>query len=365
MNRSHLTLILGLTAALTCAGTNAQTTSPAKPGTPAKTTPAKPAAPATTTPAKPAAPVVQGTTQLAGHDGVLGQTFTLGKDQNAINFTLKSAEYAVHRVTIGEHVYAPKANEKLLILRYTVHNPQKIDRPYGWNTIRFTAVDAKDVNHAPDNYVGRDGTTDLLDIQLKPAQKIDAFAVLAVPAAGPVPKLIVSVNDQSGVLRYDLRGKAKGLGAPFADPSDPTGASAREVVPMQLGAYAPLGLFDMKLEAVALTRDPIGGRTPDEGKRFLVATVSIRNGSGKSAQPAEWTFSTFKFLLRDADGEDQRFEDYLFKVTRDEHAEGQLRPSEEARFRIYFELPDGVAGKTLSVQEHGSRTLAFDVSSAK
>lgn len=77
------------------------------------------------TPAAPSTRVVQGTTQLAGDVGVIGKAFTIGKNENAINFTLTSAEFSVSRVTVGEDVYTPKADEKLLVLRYTVHNPQK------------------------------------------------------------------------------------------------------------------------------------------------------------------------------------------------------------------------------------------------
>ena len=49
-----------------------------------------------------------------------------------------------------------------------------------------------------------------------------------VPAAGVVPKLIVEREQGAPVIRYDLRGKVKALPQPFADPSDTTGATARE-----------------------------------------------------------------------------------------------------------------------------------------
>ena len=52
---------------------------------------------------------VQGTTQLAGGEGVLGKTYSLGKTTNALNFTLTSLEFSVSPVTMGTFVYAPKA----------------------------------------------------------------------------------------------------------------------------------------------------------------------------------------------------------------------------------------------------------------
>ncbi|GGO30406.1 hypothetical protein [Deinococcus humi] len=317
-------------------------------------------------PPTPPTRVVQGTTQLAGDVGVIGKTFTLGKGSDAINFTLTGAEFSASRVTIGEDVYIPKADEKLLILRYTVHNPQKEDLRYFYRTLQFTVVDAKDVNHANENYVGRDGTTDRLDITLKPAQKVGAYAVIAVPAAGPVPKLIVNVEDDKQVLRYDLRGKVKALPAPFADPSDAAKVTALEAVPMKAGVYGPLGYFDLKLDSVAVSTSPINGRELENGERNLVAVFTARNGVAKTAEVRSIFSRTFSFKLRDTDGEVTEYDDSPLKVSRDESTSGSLKPGEEARFRVYFKLPANVKGQSISVvEEEESRALIFDVSGAK
>ncbi|WP_019588565.1 hypothetical protein [Deinococcus apachensis] len=319
---------------------------------------------AQTRPTTPPTRVVQGTTQLAGDVGVIGKTYTIGKGTNAINFTLTGAEFSVSRVTVGNNVYAPKADEKLLILHYTVHNPQKVDKPYSWNSLTFTVVDAQDVNHVHDNYVGRDGTSNVLDITLKPAQKVGAYAVIAVPASGPVPKLIVSANDQQGVVRYDLRGKVKALAAPFADPADTTKVTALDAVPMKAGAYGPLGYFDVKLDSVAYA-NTVKGQPLGNGERALLASLSVRNGTAKTASPRGWNWDTFKISLRDAEGEATAYDDYLLKVSRDDNADGTLKPGEEARFRVYFKLPANVQGRSISVAEGESRALVFDVSHAR
>lgn len=314
---------------------------------------------------KPAPPVVQGTAQLAGGVGALGQAVTLGKERSAINFTLNSAEFTLTRVTVGTNVYIPKANEKLLILRYTLQNPQKESRGIAWNTLKFTAIDAQDISHEHDNYVGREGTSELLEMTLKPAQKISAYAVMAVPATGPIPKLIVSAGDEFPVQRYDLRGKIGGLAAEFADPADPSSVTAREIQTVPAGVYAPLGRFDVRLESAALSQGAMNGQLPPSGQRYLVATLSIRNGAARTAEAADWTFNTFKVQLRDADGEVQVYDDDLLKASRDEPAEGTLKPGEEARFRVYFPLPEAVAGTALSISEGESRTITFDVKAAR
>ena len=181
---------------------------------------------------------VAGTTQLAGGEGVIGKTYTLGKTQ-PLNFTLKSAEYTVSRINMGPNIYAPKADEKLLVLRFTVQNPKQNEVSLSYSSFKLTVVDNKDVNHEFDSYIAREGTSDVLGINLKPAQKIEVYAVWPVPASGVTPKLIVARDQDSPVLRYDLRGKIKPLPAPFADPADSSGATALGEVPASTGTYYP------------------------------------------------------------------------------------------------------------------------------
>ncbi len=308
---------------------------------------------------------VQGTTQLAGGEGAIGKTYSLGKTDNALNFTMTSLEYSLTPVTMGTSVYAPKANEKLLVLHYTVQNPQKRDVGISYSAFKITAVDAKDVNHVFDNYIARDGTNEKYDASLKPAQKVELYAAFAVPAAGQIPKLIVERNDGSPVVRYDLRGKVKPLIAPFADPADTSGASALAEVPAQTGTFYPGLNLGIKLESVAFSQDKMDAKAPADGKRYLIATFTIRNLTGATANPVSFSYSNFKIELRDAEGDKQVFNGYLIKAARDEHADGSLKPGEEYRFRVYFTLPSDLAAKTLAISEGESRAYVFDISSAK
>jgi hypothetical protein len=142
-------------------------------------------------------------------------------------------------VNIDTSVYAPSAEEKLLVLRYTIHNPNKTERRYYWSTVGFTAVDAMNQNREFVQNAGSRETGEALNVNLKPAQKVEAYTVIKVPAKGVVPKLIVK-PESGGVIRYDLRGVAKPLTAPFADPADKTGATALKEIPGQNGQYYPL-----------------------------------------------------------------------------------------------------------------------------
>jgi hypothetical protein len=190
---------------------------------------------------------------------------------------------------------------------------------------------------------------------------VEAYTVIKVPAKGVVPKLIVK-PDSGGVVRYDLRGVAKTLASPFADPADKTGATALAEIPAQNGQYYPLQNFDIKVLETGYAA-ALGETVPEEGQRFFVAMVSIRNAT-KAEQRFYW--ATFKPTLTDADGEAAEWPQSLFKATRNEAAEGTLKPGQEYKARVYFPLPKDVAAKTLTLGEgEESHTYAFDVSATK
>jgi hypothetical protein len=307
----------------------------------------------------------QGTTQLAGGQGEIGKTYTLGKN-SPINFTLKSAEFSVLRYTLQD-LYAPKFNQKMLVLRFTIQNPNKADLNVYYGSLGFTAVDDKDQNVKFDGYWSREGESTRLDSGLKPAQKIEVIAVAAVPANAKIPKLIVQRGDETPVVRYDLSGKIKPLVAPFADPADPSGSTALEVVPAKAGTYYPMGALDMKLEGTAFSNEKIDDKTPAEGKRFLIATFAVKNAA--VGQDINVSYGRFGIELTDAEGSTKKFDGYIIKPSRDEKQDMDLKPGAESKFRAYFELPNDLSGKTISIREQGiaglSRAYAFDVSSAK
>ncbi len=324
---------------------------------------AKNSAPAAKKPAATTGTIVLGTTQLPGDFGKLATTYTIGT-RNPINFTLKSATYSVEPLTIGTRTWVPKVNEKLLVLRYTIHNPLPNEQPYDWAGIDFTAVDAKDVNHRFIQGIARDGENEPLHVSLKPAQKLDVLSAVLVPADGVVPKLIVQRERDASVIRYDLRGQAGTLPALVADATDTTGATVRKEIAVPAGTFVPLGVFDARLDSVAYTTEPILKREPGKGNRFMVATFTLKNRTTK-AQSYYWGY--FNADLRDADGEKVKYTQALLKGSRDERAQGDLSPGEETRVRLFFPVPENVAGKSLSLSEgkevslRDARVWAFDL----
>jgi hypothetical protein len=317
-------------------------------------------------PTKPATQTgVKSATQMAGDNGQLGQNYMVGAKGEELVFTLTSAEYTVARTMVGgdpSEMAVPKGDEKVLLLRFSVQNPQKVDLDYNGGSFVITAVDAKDVNHVV-SFVGRQGTSEQVNLQLKPAQKLDIFTAVTVPAAGQVPKLIIQRGDGNPVLRYDLRGKVKQLVAPFVDPADATGATARPEVTAKLATFYPLMLFDVRMDATAFTPGPLEGQEAEEGKRFLTATVTLKN---LHVVAIEYAGGTFQANLTLASGEKVESNGMLLRPNRDEATNGTLKPGETVTVRLYFLIPTSDAPKTLRLQETDqSRTYAFDISGTK
>ena len=300
-----------------------------------------------------------GTAEIAGDNGELGKIYTLRKD-NPLYFCLKSADYTTNQVVIGDSLYVPAAEEKLLLLHFTVQNPQKTDTLVRGDMLRFMAVDAMNANHQGEQTWGNPENHQIIDLMLKPAQKIEAYAFITVPAKGVVPKLMVQSNlDNDGpVLRYDLHGKVTPLPAPIADPADTTGATALTEVPAQLNTAYSYEKFDITVEKFAYTTDKLDADAPENDGRFLVVTLLFKN---KAPTPTLLRNDQFTPGLTSTDGEELKYSQSLLFATTNRAIEQDLKPGQEMRARIYFAVPKGVTGKTFTLKENNSRMFLFAV----
>ena len=307
----------------------------------------------------------QGTAQMAGDWAEMGKEYSLGKG-NPMNFALRSAEFVASRVRVGEKAYFPKGNEKFLVLHYTIHNPQKSEQSANWNTFDFTAVDATNQNREFSQEVGQEANSlPLGSMDLKPAQKVEVYTYIVVPAAGEIPKLIVK-RGEGPVLRYDLRGKVKPLAAPIADPADATGCTALKEVPAQLGVYYPTGLFDVKVESASYTSETYADHEPQQGTRHLVLNASFKNQTGES-QYVGW--ATFIPKVVTKGGETIAYNEYLLNASRDESLRGDVPAGQEIRGRFFFQVRDDDPAAKLLVQEgpdrDENRRFVVDLSAVK
>jgi hypothetical protein len=320
-----------------------------------------PVKPASAPPGK--QPIVLGTKQLPGDFGQIGTTYTIGNRGEELNFTLLSAEYSVGRKImspiLGERYYVPPANQKLLVLRYTVQNPTPQDSRMFDQSFRFTAVSSKDTNHSDLMRVTRVTDEENVDFGLKPAQKVEVTTAVIVPAGGEIPKLIVQRGD-GAVIRYDLRGKVKPLPAPFADPADKTGATPIATVNATLDTYYPFEAYDMKVTGVAYSNDnPEPDAPPAEnGERFLVVTITFRG-----TKEARRLFDqSIQGRIKTEDGEEMERTGAFVRANRKATFDGTLDNGQEVPIRLVFRVPKEMKPKTLILNEPEHRRLSFDIS---
>jgi hypothetical protein len=328
--------------------------------------------PSTKTPAKaPAkAPVkkpvklireVLGTEALTGYEGSLGETFTIGKEM-PMNFTLKKAVYTVGRSNIGGYSQFPKGDEKLLILHFSIQNPRKTAFRISKSYINFKAVDSSGVTRTDVGDIARDVTGESMSYQLQPGQKVDGYTAIKVAAFGEVPKLIVQATyePKAPIVRYDLRNKVGKLTEPYAEPTDPKGATARKIVPAKQGVFYPVtDLFDVKIDTISYSKE-IGKRKADDGKYYCIATATIQN---RGPRTANYSQSYFRADLKDVDGEKTNYNTSMLKGSRDEESFGPLSEGETTRVRFYWLLPEGVEAQSVLLRygyDNEARTFAIE-----
>ena len=319
---------------------------------------------------------VKGTQQMAGGQGLFGQTYTLAASDGwgPINFTIKSVEYSVARVCMApDDMYAPKAGEKLMIIHYRVKNPNSDDFYFNCRSL-FQTVDTNDSTLDSFGESRRESESQTIGVSLKPGQGIDDLMTYAVVnAKGPIPKLILKLgrpgaSDQ--VTRFAL-GTAPNtvakIPAPYADPADPTGATALSNIAASIGTTYIAGFFDMSLDSAVLAPGPFGDTTADNGKKFLVATVTITNKAIGQIYVSDIIGGTV------VTSDDDKITDHvILKAKRDEPFEGkQMQAGDTATFRLLFQVPSDATVKSLGLYElednSGTRSheLDYDLSSLK
>ena len=297
-----------------------------------------------------------GTTQLKGEYADLGSTYTLGKI-SPLNVTLTSVEFSVGQLVIGDSLHYPKADEKFLVLHYVIHNPQSQEVFVRWDTFNITAVDSKNENHEYEQNSGVEKTNSNFEMDLKPGQKISVFSYIAVPAELDIPKLIFK-SDDNLVLRYNLKGKIKPLSAPYADPADSTGATALKKVTAKTGEFYPIGVFNFALNSTSFSNKEIEDFELEEGNRYFVINATIKN-----LAPCESyiRWDTLVPTLSDSDGVDLDSYRAMLLASRDKPVDTDLKPGQEVKVRLFFEVPSDIVLKTLSVGVEDSRLFEYDM----
>jgi hypothetical protein len=263
----------------------------------------------------------------------------------------------VEPVNVGDETIAPHADEKLLVVHYTIKNGATEERHFDNDNVKFFAVDSDNASHPYARRVGLEGSRREVGTSLDPNGSLNLYTVIVLPAEGEAKKLVLEPSysgEGKGRATMDLSGKVTPLPAPFADPADATGATARPLVPAESGKFYPMGFFDLRLDSVAI----------EAGRLTTIFTIKNRSTLRQS-----FDHGTFLPVVHDTAGDKIDWDDNIYHATKTGPAGTDIEAGAEYRIRLRFSLAEGVMPKTLAFSEHfgGKKTRAyqFDVSTAK
>lgn len=310
--------------------------------------------------AKPLPPKFQAAKPLPGQWIDMGKPFYLGNDSTVV-FTLESAEFTCDRVYYSSDILAPMADEKMLLLKFSIQNPGKEVITANWATCSFTTVDSSDTNREGAGMIGLQNNSEKLDIRLNPAQKVECYTTMMLPKDTQAPKLIVKPYGEGLVLRYDLHGKVKDLAAPYADPKDATGATALSEVSAEKEKLYPGLQFDFSYTGIAFKSGTYAGRESSEGYGWVVFSGVIKNRA-KDATTVNW--ATITPLLRTRTGNLTLGE--FANIDGDSGFDTNLDPEQSIEVQYCFEVKNGAELKQLVLQEtENGRRYAWDLGAVK
>jgi hypothetical protein len=164
------------------------------------------------------------------------------------------------------------------------------------------------------------------------------------------------------VLRYQLTGKVKPIPAPVADPSDPSGATALDKVPVQMGTFYTVKTLAAKIDSAEFFNGAINNRQARKGSRYLAIQGTLKNDL---IVPQSVGWSTVRPKLMDYDGGEIRWNGSPLYASRDDTLNTKLEPGKEVRFRWFFEVPQAASLASLSVTQSGGREYIYDLTSVQ
>jgi hypothetical protein len=296
-----------------------------------------------------------------------GQPYSLDGDGWSLNLTLDRVELNSGRYLMGGNSELPDADEKLVIVHYTLQNPNPSDVPVDGQTVSFAAFDSDKNGHSDLPEAQYEGTDNLVADVLKGKDSANFVKVIHVPAYGAVVALTVTPTP-AGVdtLRFDLAGHVSKLPAPYAYPKDATGMTAAEPIPARIGVAYPLGDCDITLVKAEYTHEALlsynGVFPPEDGDHYALFTFDITcqhsTGMNFNTQNLNPTLTT-----TDGDSIDPAGAPLLKADDDGAPFDTNLSYGVTARFRIYFPVAksDSLASLTIQATETSHR-FSYDLS---
>lgn len=313
----------------------------------------------------------QGVEQRPGFTGEIGKPVQLGT-LSPFQLILNEVEYSVEPFeALGTGRL--KFDQKVLLLRFSLQNATNKPQRLRYSSIQVFAIDPQDRTFEWTRFLGRMGQSrsidgGQIDMTLQPAQKIDLVGGVFVPAEGVIPKLMFvrSSDANAKVVRYDLREKVKPLKAPFADPEDPSGATALMEVPAEKETFYPLGRWHMRYDKIeTLSAQESNTSSPRRGDSHYAVTITLKNPLDSHAQLSNGSMIGASFLVS-AQGEKLKASHQLSAFRAASYSRDRVTTGETTTLRIVFRVPEGFEPAKLILAENGtnhSRGYVFDLKS--
>lgn len=306
---------------------------------------------------KPAAPVqgslapTKGTAQLPGDNGKLGVTYQLGDKDRELHFTLESAQLAPFYKTPELQVVA-KADQRLLVLTFTVQNPQKAtDMTVNSSAFTFTIVSPDDKNFLASGPLYQPEKSTSYETALKPAQKVRLQVVVPIYATGAIRKLIVQ-RGAGAVLRYDLSEQVGKMKTSFS----PDGLELLSEIKAEFGKPFDVSGLEAEVQEVMIHEKPVGRYQPYQDFRIFTVQLKLTN---LLARPQQLNWNTLKPTLTDENGEKLAWQtDYLSMGTKTSLNQ-EVPPGESVRGLLVFKALKIQKPARLRLLEEGARRTAI------
>lgn len=306
-------------------------------------------------PAKPAGQTspTLGTVQLPGDNGKLGTTYQLGDKGYELHISVDSVAVAPY-FAAAEDLIVAKKGERLLLINYTVQNPQKgRDMRLDYGSFRFTAISPNDGNFTGNEYIYQTETLTRYSGDLKPAQKVKVTAILKIYPEGPVKKIMVQ-KGPGAVLRYDLDGKLTKTTNSFA----PNGLDFVDEIKIPMSQKFDVGGTEVEVQEVAVHPGNVGRYSPN-GRAFYTVQLKLTNLQ-KKAQKYDW--NTFTPSMTDENGESLIYFKDFVSVTTQSSISADVEPGESVRGWLVFVGPKGLVPNKLKLLHNStSRSAAVSI----
>lgn len=328
---------------------------------------------------------IKGQGQLAGGDGVFGTVYSM---QDGFNEEILGGKYSVDSVAgYGGYIH-PDADGKLLVLQVAMKNAKPTDNwSGGWQMSAFDQNGQKyDLSVTKLTSDGGKGFSH----NLKPGQGLGQpalhdplLAFFKVPNNARIVKIFINqprLNKKEDVLRFYIAGATAAEAGKAGDPknviaplpdyardkSDPSGATAlADNIGGKPGSgrVCSAGPYNMTLDSFgdAPAGTKFNGQAPDDGKKFVVAAVTLHNISADEAGMFDFDGQTVQ--LTDSDDDTYSMLGISKKDSDDEVPEDhKIQPDAQYSLRIFWSVPSDAKLKKLTIQPpYGNRPWDFDL----